>query len=279
MIGAVISLSSMAVAGRAISVDLDTFELMMYRSFIGIGIVLVVGRLAGSLGQIKVRNLGLHGLRNAFHFFGQNLWFFSITVMPLAQVFALEFTMPLWIIVLSPIVLGEAITRHRAIAAAIGFIGILVVTRPAPDSFHIGMVTAAAAAFGFAGSAVFTRRLTRTETTTCILFYLTVMQGIFGLVCAGYDGDIALPQAASVPWIVVIAFAGLIAHFCLTTALGMVPASVAMPIDFMRLPLIAFVGYFMYQEPLDIYVGIGAVIIFAAIYYNISKENRVIAVP
>ena len=274
MIGAIVSFTAMAIAGRAVSLNLDTFEIMMYRSLIGIIIVLTVAGAAGTLRQVRAEKLGLHFVRNLSHFAGQNLWFYSITVIPLAQVFALEFTSPLWVMLLAPLVLGERLTRSQAIAAVIGFVGILIVTRPSPETFEIGILTAALAAIGFAGSAVFTRKLTRTETITCILFYLTVMQAGMGIVFAGYDGDIALPTAANLPWVVVIAIAGLVAHFCLTKALSLAPATIVMPIDFTRLPVIAIVGMLLYAEPLDPFVMIGAVLIFGANYYNIWSSTR-----
>ncbi len=274
MLGAIVSFTSMAVAGRAVSLDLDTFEIMMYRSFIGIAIVLLVASVARTRGQITTRSMGWHGLRNVFHFAGQNLWFYAITVIPLAQVFALEFTSPLWVIVLSPLILGEKLTLNRGLAAIGGFIGILIVARPSPETFHIGLVAAALAAIGFGGSAVFTRRLARTESVTCILFWLTVMQAVFGVICAGIDGDITMPQADSWPWVVLIACAGLVAHFCLTTALSLAPATVVMPIDFARLPVIALVGMALYAEALDPLVFLGALIIFGANYANIWYETR-----
>ena len=274
MTGAIVSFTSMAIAGRAVSLDLDTFEIMLYRSLIGVVIVMSVASIARTRHQITTRNMPLHLIRNLSHFAGQNLWFYSITVIPLAQVFALEFTSPLWVILLSPLVLGERLTRIRVIAALIGFVGILVVTRPSPETLQFGQLTAALAAIGFAGSAVFTRKLTRTETITCILFYLTVMQSAFGLICAGIDGDIALPSAANWPWIVLIACAGLLAHFCLTTALSMAPATVVMPIDFARLPVIALVGVAFYAEALDPFVFAGALLIFGGNYLNIWSETR-----
>ncbi|ETA51601.1 DMT family transporter [Ponticoccus alexandrii] len=274
MTGAIASFTTMAVAGRAVSLDLDTFEIMFYRSLIGILIVVSVARLAGTLGQVDTRNFGTHVVRNLGHFAGQNLWFYSITAIPLAQVFALEFTSPFWVMLLSPLVLGERLTGNRLIAAAVGFVGILIVTRPTPETLQFGQLTAALAAVGFAASAVFTRRLTRTTTITNILFWLTVLQTTFGLVCAGFDGDIALPSLASLPWVVVIAFAGLVAHFCLTTALSLAPATVVMPIDFARLPVIAVVGMMLYAEPLDRYVFLGAALIFGANYANITYETR-----
>ncbi|MDO6478227.1 DMT family transporter [Shimia thalassica] len=274
MIGAILSFSSMAIAGRAVSFELDTFEIMMYRSFVGVLIVVVVSALAGTQRQITRRSMGTHLVRNLAHFTGQNLWFYSLTLIPLAQVFALEFTSPLWVLVLSPLVLGERLTPMRLLAAVMGFIGILIVARPGVGTFNIGLVTAALSAIGFAFSIMLTKRLTRTETTTCILFYLTTMQAVFGILCAGWDFDIALPSAQSVPWLILIGCAGLLAHFCLTTALSIAPASVVVPIDFVRLPVIAVIGALFYNEPLDIFVLIGAIIIFSGNYLNILNETR-----
>lgn len=272
MSGAIVSFTSMAIAGRIVRVELDTFEVMLYRSLVGILIVLAVSSLAGTLGQVTRRKLGLHAVRNISHFAGQNLWFYAITAIPLAQVFALEFTAPLWVTLLAPVILAERLTPVRAFSAALGFVGILIVARPDPTDLDPGMITAALAAIGFAGSALFTKRLTRTETTTCILFWLTVMQAVFGLICAGIDGDIALPSPENWPGLAIIGIAGLVAHFCLTTALTLAPASVVMPIDFLRLPVIAIIGMLLYGEPLELAVLLGGLVIFAANAINLRAK-------
>ncbi|SLN15596.1 DMT family transporter [Pseudooctadecabacter jejudonensis] len=274
MIGAIVSFTSMAIAGRAVSFELDTFEIMLFRSLTGIVIVLAVGTFAGTLRQVNSAQLGLHGIRNLAHFTGQNLWFYALTVIPLAQVFALEFTTPIWVILLSPLLLGERITAIGAVAAALGFAGVMIVTQPGATAISSGTIAAATAAIGFALTAIFTRKLTRTQTITCILFWLTTMQAVFGLIAAGYDGDIAVPSAASVPWLVLIGCAGLLAHFCLTTALSLAPASIVMPIDFIRLPVIAIVAAQVYAEPLDPLVFAGAALIFGANYMNIRFGSR-----
>jgi len=274
MTGAIASFTTMAVAGRAVSLDHDTFELMFYRSLVGIVVVVTFAATSGRLGMIGHRRLGLHLVRNISHFTGQNLWFFAITAAPLAQVFALEFTAPLWALVLAPIFLSEAITKSRALAALVGFVGILVVTQPFSEPLTPGVIAAAGAAIGFAGSAIFTRRLTRTENVLTILFWLTVMQAVFGLVTAGWDGDIALPTTAALPWLVLIGFAGLLAHLCLTSALRLAPAAVVMPVDFIRLPLIAVIGWLFYAEGFDPLVLIGGGIIIAANWVNLRIEAR-----
>lgn len=269
MIGAILAFTSMAVAGREAALDLDTFEIMLYRSCVGVIIVIFIGATFGTLGQIRLAQMGLHTLRNLAHFSGQNLWFYAITVIPLAQVFALEFTTPIWVIMLSPLFLREKIIPIGAISAVIGFVGILIVARPGAATISPGIIAAALCAIAFAFTAIFTRKLTRTQTITCILFFLTGMQAIFGLVAAGYDGDIALPSLATLPWVIAIGFAGLIAHFCLTTALSIAPATVVMPMDFARLPIIAVVGIMLYAEPIDALVILGGVLIVGANYVNI----------
>jgi drug/metabolite transporter (DMT)-like permease len=274
MLGAILSFSSMAIAGRAASAELDTFEMMTWRSFVGLVLVLAIGGVAGTLGQITRRNLGLHFARNLTHFTGQNLWFFAITVSPLALVFALEFTSPLWTMVLAAIFLGERLTRSKVLAGVLGFAGVLMVVQPGAAPLSSGMVTAALAAIMFAATAIFTKKLTTTETITCILFYLTAIQLVMGLVASLYDGDMALPSMATLPWVVLIGIAGLTAHFCLTTALSIAPASIVMPIDFARLPAIAVVGMVFYAEPLAWGVAAGALLIFAGNYINILGARR-----
>lgn len=274
MIGAIVAFSAMAVAGRAASLELDTFEMMTYRSIIGLVVVLAVGGAAGTLDQITRRHLGVHFFRNLAHFTGQNLWFFAITVAPLALVFALEFTSPLWTMVLAALFLGERLTVWKIAAGLLGFAGILIIVQPGAQPISIGMAAAATAAVFFATTAILTKRLTRTESITCILFYLTAMQLVIGLIACLYDGDMALPSPAMLPWLLVIGLGGLTAHFCLTTALSIAPASIVMPMDFARLPAIAVVGMLFYGEALQWGVIVGALLIFGANYLNILTSQR-----
>jgi drug/metabolite transporter (DMT)-like permease len=194
-------------------------------------------------------------------------------------VFALEFTSPIWVVVLSPLILGERLTPMRALAALIGFAGILIVARPSPESLNIGIIAAGLSAICFALTSVFTKKLTRDTSITTILFWLTVMQAVFGVICAGYDGDVALPTLDSLPLIVTIGCAGLLAHFCIAKALSLAPATVVMPVDFVRLPVIAVVGMALYAEPFDWFVFLGAAVIFAGNYLNIWSETRPLHKP
>lgn len=274
MFGAIASFSAMAVAGREVSDDLDTFEIMFFRSLIGIAVVLTLGHFTGKLGGVKTNRLPLHFIRNMSHFIGQNLWFYTLPLIPLAQLIAIEFTLPLWVLLLSPLLLGERITRIGALSAGLGFAGVLLVAQPGAGPINIGIFTAAAAAISFALSAIFTRQLTSDQSITTIMLYLTVIQAIFGGICILLFSDFNWPSGVGVPFIILIGFSGLLAHFCLTTALSLAPASIVMPVDFFRLPVIAIIGMLLYDEPFSHLIFVGAVLIFGANYLNIVYSQR-----
>lgn len=274
MLGAVFAFTSMAVAGRELAFQLDTFEIMTYRSIIGIAVVLIISTLVGTRNQINTQQFGLHLIRNASHFIGQNLWFFAVTMIPFAQLFAFEFSVPIWVALFAPLILKEKLTHMRLLAATTGFIGILIVARPNMAGLNIGVLAAAVAAIGFAGSAIFTKLLTRRQSITTILFWLTVMQAVFGIILAGYDGDMQLPTAQTWPWVVLVGFAGLFAHFCITKALQLAPAIIVTPMDFVRLPLISVIGVMFYNEAFEWPIILGAVIVMGANLMNIITERR-----
>lgn len=274
MIGAIFAFSSMAISGRAISHELDSFETMMYRSVIGLIIVLAIGFSTGKIREVRTDRLPLHLLRNLAHFTGQNLWFTALPLVTLAQLFALEFTTPIWVVVFALIFAGERLTRPRSLAIGLGFLGVLLVVRPGVGGNPLGLALAAGSAIGFACSIVTTKLLTRTETILGVLFWLTVMQAIMGLIATGWDGDIAWPSQQAWPWVVMIGIAGLVAHTCLTNALAVAPAIVVTPMDFLRLPAIAVVGALFYAEPLNIWVLFGAALIFFGNYANLLSEAR-----
>ena len=254
----------MAVAGRFARVELDTFELMLFRSLVGICVVVGVAAALGKLGQINARRLHMHLGRNLSHFAGQNLWFYALPLISLSELVALEFSSPLWVVLLAAVFLGEKLTVTRGFSAVLGFAGVLLVARPNITNIDTGTLAAALAAVGFAGTAIFTKSLTRTASTLCILFWLTVMQAVLGAVFALWDGQIAFPSLATLLPVGVVALTGLSAHFCLTTALSLAPAGLVMPMDFLRLPTMAVIGMLFYSEPVHIAVALGAILIIVA---------------
>ena len=274
MMGSVISFSLIAIAARNVETVHDSFEVLTLRSAVGFCLVVILGLMTGRLHEVSTQRLSGHALRNIVHFTGQNLWFIAITLIPLAQVFAIEFTSPLWVILLSPMFLGERLTPMRLGAAALGFAGILIVAQPGAESLNLGVLAAAGSAVAFAAVSIMTKRLTRGISVIGILFWLTLMQFFFGLIGAGIDGHITWPTGQTLPWLVLIGVCGVAAHLSLTSALSLAPAGFVAPIDFLRLPLIAVIGALFYAEPFDPFVLLGGIVIFAGILLNIRAQMR-----
>ena len=274
MIGTMVSFSLMAISGRELAPELNTFEIMFFRSLIGLVLVVTIGTLSGTLHQIKTDRLGLHMLRNTAHFTGQNLWFLAVAFIPFSQLFALEFSTPLWVALLAPVFLGEALTRRRLLSVGIGFSGVLIVARPDFSQLNPAILAAMACAICFACSLMTTKKLTIDQSTTCILFWLTLMQLGMGLVAVVLTGSLSAPQGIDYIWVTTVSICGLTAHFCIARALALAPAIVVIPLDFLRLPLISLIGFLAYNEAFEWAVVFGAMLIFTAVLINLQAERQ-----
>ena len=274
MIGAMVSFSLMAISGRELAPDLNTFEIMFFRSLIGLVIVLIIASFARTLRQIKTDRIGLHMLRNAAHFTGQNLWFLAVAFIPFSQLFALEFSTPIWVALLAPLFLGEALTRRRLFSVVFGFTGVLIVARPDLNDLNPAILAAMACAICFACSLMATKKLTIDQSITCILFWLTAMQLGMGLVAIVVTGGLSIPRDIDYVWVLTVGIGGLTAHFCITKALALAPAIVVIPLDFLRLPLISIIGFLAYNEAFEWAVVLGAILIFTAVLINLQSEHQ-----
>jgi len=274
MVGGVFSLTLMAISGKEISLQIDTFEILFFRSVIGILIVLVVFATKGLFHEINFKQIGTHLKRNIAHFTGQNLWLYALGSITLAEVTSLEFTMPIWIVIFSFFMLNENLNKLRIISIFIGFIGVLIIVRPNIEIINLGVVTAGFSAVAFALTNIYTRKLTKTESTLTIIFFLTSIQLIFGFATSFIDGKLDLPSSETIPWIVVLGIGGLVAHYCITTALTYAAPSVVAPIDLFRLPLVVLIGIIFYSESGDVYIYVGSLLIVLANWLNIKKANK-----
>jgi drug/metabolite transporter (DMT)-like permease len=273
MLGAVASFTLMAIAGRAIQVEMNTFELMLYRSAIGLVVIAaLVARLPEGFAAVATRHPWLHVRRNVAHYAGQYFWFVAVISIPLGQLAALEFTNPLWVALFAPFMLGERMTRRRLAAVALGFLGVVVVAQPGVSPLGFGHAAGLLAAIGFALNTLYTKQIMRFDRVICVLFWMTLSQAAASLVLA-LPGGIPLPSPEVLPWIVVVGLSGLTAHFSLTSALGHAPASVVAPMEFIRLPVITLVGMWLYAEPLRLAVILGALLIIAANLINLRGEQ------
>jgi drug/metabolite transporter (DMT)-like permease len=282
MTGTLLSFCVMAVSIRSLSGALSILEILTVRSAAGLTIVLVVLAVRPEFRTaISRRRLGLHFLRNSIHFGSQYLWAMSLLLLPLATVFALEFTMPAWTILLAPIFLQERMTASRIGEVVLGLAGVLVILRPGIESFQPAALLVLVAALGYATQNIATKKLTKTESTFAIVFWMNVIQLALGLIGAGFwfVSKIGIEQ---LPAIAGLGTAGLFAHFCLSNAFRAGDASIVVPLDFMRIPLIAVVGWWLYGEALDAFVFAGAGLIITGIVWNLRSESQrriVVALP
>ncbi len=274
MTGAVVSFVAMAVAGREISAELNTFELMLYRSIIGFIVVLLLLSLSKhGFSQVRTRRFGQHLTRNVLHFTAQNMWFYGIAVIPLSQLVALEFTNPIWVVLFAPLMLGEKLTRKKLFVALLGFIGVLIVAQPGVQPISWGHAAGLGAALGFALNNMMTSKIMRVDRVLTVLFWMTLMQLVFAFFLS-LPGGIPMPSTQIAPWLVVVGICGLTAHYCLTMALSLAPASIVAPMDFIRLPIIAVVGMVLYSEPLLMPAFIGGGLIIAANLLNLRDKAK-----
>jgi drug/metabolite transporter (DMT)-like permease len=271
--GAVLSFSAMAIAARELLRAMASFEILFLRSVVSLAILLAILPFTG-LQALRTQRFGLHALRNVLHFGGQYAWIYAIATLPLATVFAIEFTMPVWTAVLAVPILGERLNRGRAVMLALGLAGILIILRPGIAEVSPAALAMLAGAFVYAAVMIVTKTLSQSESAFAILFYMALVQLPLGFFPAR-SGWVA-PAPGDAPWILAVGASGLAAHFCLARAFRIADAMVVVPIDFLRMPLIAVVGILFYGEPLEIAILLGAAVIFAGTYYSIRRESRLI---
>ncbi len=258
-----------AVAGREASRELDVFQIMLLRSVIGMAMLYPLLHRGGGLAAIRTQRLGTHLGRNVVHYAAQYGWFVALTLIPLTQVIAIEFTMPLWVALLATAFLGEALTRRRLFAVVLGLAGVAIIVRPTASSVDWGQIIALAAAVGFAVALTLVKSMTRTEQTLTIIFWMLVIQSLLGLIPA-----LAVwrwPSATVWFWMLIVAFCGTYSHYCLANAMRYADATTIVPMDFLRVPLTAGAGWLVYSERIDLLTVVGTGLILGANLVNLGR--------
>lgn len=281
MSGSIACFTFIPIAGRAAAEVVPPLQISIWRTIIGLAIlaaVAVVRRIP--LREFRSGQPRLQVARNFVHFFAQLAWIYALVNLSLAELTALDFTAPLWIAMLAPLLLGERMTPLRLAAVVIGFIGVLIVVRPGAIPFSLGAQFGIGAALCIALSMLMTKKLLRTDGTFAILFWMQAVQTLVGLAIVmggwlmGYGHGFVLPDAATFGWLLAIGVLALSAHLCMTKAFSYADASIIAPLDFLRLPLVAAVGVLIYAEPLDPWGLTGGLVVILANVLNIHGERR-----
>ncbi len=259
-----------AIAGREATRELSVFQVMLLRSSIGLVLIAPLVRTAGGLAALRTQRLRDHALRNAVHYAAQYAWFAALGMIALAQVVAIEFTMPIWTVLLAAAFLGERITAAKTIAVVLGLAGVTLIVRPGgAGGIEPGQFVALAAALGFAVSVVMVKSLTRSDGAVVIIFWMLVLQSIIGLAPA--LATWRWPSPAAWGWVLLVAFCGTYSHYCMARALAHADATVVVPMDFLRVPLTALAGWLIYAERLDLLTVLGAALILGGNLLNTRR--------
>ena len=271
MVGWLTAMLVMAVAGREATRTLHVFQIMEMRSVLGFVLLWPLLHASGGLAAMRTDRLGRHIARNTVHYGAQFGWFLALTMIPIAQVVAIEFTMPIWTALLAVAFLGERLGAARIVAVALGLVGVAVIVRPGLEHVDPGQLIALAAAVGFAISIILVKSLTATESAVSIIFWMLVVQSVIGIVPALLVWR--TPTAAVWPWIGVIALCGTYSHYCMTQALRHADAMMIVPMDFLRVPLTAVAGWLVYNERIDLFTVVGAGLILVANLLNLRRST------
>lgn len=263
----------MAVAGRETTRELNVFQIMEVRSLVGFVLLAPFISRAGGFKVLRTSRQPQHVGRNLVHYVAQLGWFFALTLIPIGQVVAIEFTMPIWTAILAASFLSERMTPWKIAAIVLGLVGVVVIVRPATGEINPGQLIALGAAMGFGISMALVKSLTRTESALSILFWMLVVQSAAGFVPTLFVWT--WPSAYVWAWVGVIAVCGTFSHYCLASAMRYADATIVVPMDFLRVPLTAAAGWLLYSERLDAWTVVGAGLILFGNLLNLKPSSPV----
>ena len=273
MLGFIINISIMAISIRELSLKYTSFEIQNFRNIFSIIIIIFIFLVTKNtnLNTFQLKN---NFIRNIFHFIGQSAWTWGLTVLPLAVVFSLEFTMPIWAVIIAIVLLKEKITLNKICFLIIGLMGTWIIFMP--DTKYIGFynIIVLCSAITYAIAHNFTKKLTTTDSILSILFFMSIIQLPFSLVGSLIIGNIQYNIIMEIPLIILLTVTSLLAHYSLSSALKYSDASIVLPIDYIRLPLIVFIGWYYYDEKISTNVVIGSILIIFGVVFFLNKDFK-----
>jgi drug/metabolite transporter (DMT)-like permease len=237
-----------------------------------IGTVLLIPSL---ISLIKVKpNKSLMNkflLRGLVHSFGVTLWFYAMSVMPVAEVTAIGFLTYIFVSIGACFFLKEKLHKHRITAIIISFIGALIILRPGFKVIESGQFAMLMATIVFTASYLIAKIVSKERTSAEIVAMLSVFTTIFLIPSAIYSWE-----PISLKALLILAFTALIAtigHITMTQAIKAAPMVVTQPILFLQLVWASMIGFFLFDEQFDLYVIIGGTVIMICVCYVSYREH------
>ncbi len=263
--------AAMMVLVRMLTGDYSAFEILFFRNLVALMLLGPIIAHAG-IGVLRTRRPGLHVLRAALSYLGMLGLFYGIARLAVADVVALSFTQPLFIVVLAALILKEGVGLARWRATLLGFIGVLIIVRPGFAEIGLATVVVIVSALLYGGSNVCIKALMRTDTPFQAVVYVNLLMlpmslipTVFFWTTPGWT-DLALMAGVGVT--------GTAAVYMLTRAYAAADASAVVPYDFLRLPFTATAAYVMFNETVDVWTLAGAAVIFGSSYALVRIESR-----
>jgi drug/metabolite transporter (DMT)-like permease len=271
MIIAVALFATMDALVKWLGTTYPTLQIVFFRSlfaFVPLSWFLIRG---GGLAAMRTQRPVQHAVRSLIGLSALICFFYSYSQMPLANAVAIGFAAPLFMTALSVPLLGEQVGPRRWIAVLVGFIGVLMIVRPDADILSGAAPIALAGTVFYALAMIFVRKLSRTETSTSIVFYFT-------LTCTVISGVFmpflwVTPDAAGWVMLITVGLIGGLAQITMTNALRLADLSVVAPFDYTALLWTAGFGFLIWSEVPGIHVWIGTAIVVASGIYILYRES------
>ncbi len=273
MFGFILNITIMALCIRELSHKYSSFEIQNFRNIFSI-LILVFIFLVKKNTKLKSYQLKNNFIRNIFHFIGQSCWTWGLTVLPLALVFSLEFTMPIWASIIALLFLKEKINLNKILFLVLGLIGTFTILLPDTNNINFYNIIVLISAISYAFAHNFTKKLTETDSILSILFFMSVIQLPLSFIGSLTIGKLNFLILEDLPLIIVLTATSLLAHLSLSSALKKSDASIILPIDYIRLPLIALVGWYYYDEVMTYNIIVGSSLIIIGTIFFLRKDFK-----
>ena len=259
------------VVVRALSETFDVNQIVFFRAVLGSAFMLPWLFTVG-ISALRTSKLGLYLWRMFFSYIGAVAWMYGIAGMPLADANALMFTMPLFTLVLAAIMLSERPGVHRWSATVVGFAGALIILRPGVIDISLAAIATLFAAAAFSAALIGSKKLTATENPNAMVFYLYTLM----IPCAAIGAyfNWTPPGVDDVPLLFALGLCTVGAQQCQTRAFRAAPASLVVIVNYVQLPLIAFLGWMIFDQSTNLFTWMGAAVICLSTYYVSYREGR-----
>lgn len=256
---------------KSLGADFSPFQVLFFSVVFGFPMfsLMLVGD--ASHGNLRPRHPWWSALRTLSILVAQGSTFYAFTVLPLAQTYAMLFTVPLIITVLAIPVLGERVGVHRGGAVLVGLIGVLIVLRPGSADLTLGHAVALLGALGTSLASVIVRRIGNEERTVVLLLYPMLM--LFVVMGLTMPFDYRPMDLADLGAVVMVSLLGFVAMNCLIGAYTAGEAAVVAPMQYSQIIWAMIFGFFIFDELPDAATLLGASVIIASGFYIIYRES------